>query len=105
MTEQTREINILKQCASEFEAFCARNDIPCSILRYDYYINVYLLRHGADYNDGMIMSYKMQWLADPSVDLNMINGLVMDQIFLQPEYEYELTLSSRKDESYLRTFE
>ena len=92
------EGEVLAKFATEFEHFCDRNNIPFKIHVTNGNKCTYFIRAGIDYTDVLIMILKMGWDGSNrnNVDvINTLNTLVMSHNYFQPEYEYELTVSSR----------
>lgn len=97
------EIHVREEYASAFETFCTRNQIPFTLYsRWGQY--TYTLRPGADHTDALIMSLKMGWTGNNKKNINLINLLVMDHMYLNVLYDYELTLAWRWDEDILSSF-
>ena len=98
------KICLLSKYSAEFEAFCHRNGIRFFRSGRNTHECIYLIRPGIDHTDTLIMIYKMSWNYEGTMELNAINGLVTDHIYLNPEYEYEFHSHQRQDEAFLSTF-
>ena len=101
------EIVLQAKHAAEFEDFCQRNGIPVIFRSHSNNESTYLVRAGIDYTDALIMILKMGWDGSNRNDvdvINTLNALVSNHNYVEPEYEYELTLKLRnhEDEVILR---
>lgn len=87
--------------ATEFEAFCQRNDIPFEIHSHHSGEATYLIRAGIDHMDAQIMVYKMGWYGAVENDYEVSDSLrylIFSRDFWIPGYDYELTIGPRNKE-------
>ena len=95
------QITVNAAHASEFEAFCQRNNIPFEAHSYGGNDATYLVRAGIDYMDAHIRVYKMGWHGEGENDFDVNNSLrylIFSRNFWIPEYDYELSIHPRSKE-------